>query len=74
MAWDRIKMNWKHLKGRAKEQWRELTDEQLDRIAGRREHLAGALQKNYGIRKDEAERQLQAFEERYRDFNPGRML
>jgi uncharacterized protein YjbJ (UPF0337 family) len=62
MNWDTVKGDWKQFKGKVKEQWGKLTDDELDRIGGRRDQLAGALQKQYGIAKDEAERQVNAFE------------
>lgn len=62
MNWDRIKGNWMQFKGRAKEQWGKLTDDDLDRIDGQREQLAGKIQETYGIGKDEAERQLSDWE------------
>jgi uncharacterized protein YjbJ (UPF0337 family) len=62
MNWDRIEGNWKQLKGRIREQWARLSDDELDRIAGRRERLAGCLQNSYGIAKDEAENQIREFE------------
>jgi uncharacterized protein YjbJ (UPF0337 family) len=62
MNWDRIEGNWKQLKGRIREQWARLTDDELDRIAGRRERLAGCLQNSYGIAKVEAENQIREFE------------
>jgi uncharacterized protein YjbJ (UPF0337 family) len=39
-----------------------LTDDQLDVIAGKREHLAGKIQESYGISKDEAEKQISEWE------------
>jgi uncharacterized protein YjbJ (UPF0337 family) len=62
MNWDTIKGDWKQFKGKVKEQWGKLTDDELDRIQGRRDQLAGAIQKRYGIAKDEAERQVKEFE------------
>ena len=44
MNWDRIEGNWKQFKGNAKQQWGKLTDDQLDVIAGKREHLSGKIQ------------------------------
>ena len=35
MNWDRIEGNWKQLKGKAKEQWGKLTDDDLAIIAVR---------------------------------------
>jgi uncharacterized protein YjbJ (UPF0337 family) len=40
--------NWKQLKGQAKKKWGELTDDDLDQIAGRREILIGKVQERYG--------------------------
>jgi uncharacterized protein YjbJ (UPF0337 family) len=65
MNWDRIEGNWKQLKGKAKQQWGKLTDDQLDVIAGNRDVLAGKIQESYGITKDEAEKQLDDFADRY---------
>jgi uncharacterized protein YjbJ (UPF0337 family) len=58
MNWDQIEGNWKQLKGNAKEQWGKLTDDDLDVIDGKREHLAGKIQEVYGVTKDDAEKQL----------------
>jgi uncharacterized protein YjbJ (UPF0337 family) len=63
MNWDTVKGDWKQFKGKVKEQWGKLTDDDLNRIEGRREQLAGAIQKRYGIEKDEAEKQVMAFEQ-----------
>jgi len=63
MNWDRIQGNWKQVTGKAKEQWGKLTDDDLDVIAGRRDQLAGKIQEHYGVAKDEAERQLAAWED-----------
>ena len=64
MNWDRLEGNWKQAKGKVKEQWGKLTDDQLDVIGGRREQLLGVLQESYGIAKDEAERQVRDWEKR----------
>lgn len=70
MNWDRIEGNWKQFKGKAKEQWGKLTDDQLDVIAGRRDQLVGRVQESYGIGKDEAEKQVDAFANRHDDDLP----
>jgi uncharacterized protein YjbJ (UPF0337 family) len=62
MNWDRIEGNWKQFKGKVKERWGKLTDDELDVIAGKRDQLNGTLQKAYGISKDEAEQQISGFE------------
>jgi len=70
MNWDQIEGNWKQFKGNVKKQWGKLTDDHLDVIAGNRDKLAGRVQEAYGIGKDEAERQIRTFEDRYGDWTP----
>ena len=64
MNWDRIEGNWRQLKGKAIQQWGKLTDDQFDRIAGKREQLVGQVQEAYGISKDEADKQVRDWETR----------
>ncbi|MCV9966852.1 CsbD family protein [Pararhizobium sp. BT-229] len=52
MDWNRVEGNWKQFKGKVKEQWGKLTDDDLDRIAGKRDQLEGTIQERYGIEKD----------------------
>lgn len=49
-----IKGNWNEIKGKVKEQWGELTDDDLDRIEGESDQLVGAIQKRYGRSVEEA--------------------
>ena len=65
MNWDRIEGNWKQFKGKAKQQWSKLTDDELDAIAGSREVLSGKIQEQYGISKEQAEQELADFERHY---------
>jgi uncharacterized protein YjbJ (UPF0337 family) len=58
MNWDRIEGNWKQFKGKAREQWGDLTDDDLAVVEGKRQQLAGRIQERYGIARDEAERQI----------------
>jgi uncharacterized protein YjbJ (UPF0337 family) len=58
MDWNRIEGNWKQLKGKIKEQWGQLTDDELDQIAGRREQLEGKIQERYGLTKDAAHKDV----------------
>jgi uncharacterized protein YjbJ (UPF0337 family) len=55
---DQIQGNWKILKGKIKQTWGDLTDDEIDRIAGKRDELVGTIQKRYGIAREEAERQV----------------
>lgn len=60
MDWNRIEGNWKQLKGRAREEWGQLTDNDLQVVAGRRDQLAGKIEERYGVAKEDAEKQLAA--------------
>jgi uncharacterized protein YjbJ (UPF0337 family) len=64
MAWDQIQGNWREFKGKVKQQWGNLTDDDLDRIAGQRDQLIGTLQQRYGKARDALEREVRDFEDR----------
>jgi uncharacterized protein YjbJ (UPF0337 family) len=59
MGWDRIEGNWKQVKGKAKEQWGRLTDDDLTAIEGKRDQLEGKIQERYGLEKDLAKREIE---------------
>lgn len=61
-AGDIISGNWKAIRGKVKQQWGKLTDDDLDVIDGRREELLGRLQARYGESKERAEEMLNEFE------------
>lgn len=58
MNWDSIKGEWKNFRGKVKEQWGKLTDDDLDVIDGKREQLSGTIQKHYGLAREDADRQI----------------
>ena len=58
MSWDRIEGDWKAFRGSAKKRWAELTDDDLDTVAGKRDALAGHIQRRYRIEQEEAHRQI----------------
>ena len=64
MNWDEIKGSWKELRGRVREEWGLLTDDDVDVIAGRRDRLVGMIQQRYGTLKEEADDQVKTFEHR----------
>jgi uncharacterized protein YjbJ (UPF0337 family) len=43
--------NWKQTKGKIKEKWGKLTDDDLTQVNGKRE-FEGKLQERYGVAKD----------------------
>ena len=62
-----LKGNWNTLKGKIKEQWGKLTDDDLNRIEGKKDQLIGKLQKTYGYTKEEAEKKVSSFEKSHLD-------
>ena len=66
MNWDRVAGKWTESKGKVREQWGKLTDDDLDVIAGRRDQLVGLIQRRYGMARDEVERQVKQFEEKWK--------
>ena len=45
---DVLKGKWKQIRGEAKAWWGKLTDDDLERVAGKFDVLAGLLQEKYG--------------------------
>lgn len=66
MNWDQIEGNWKQFKGKAKEEWGDLTDDDLDKVGGKRDQLEGLIQKKYGKQKEEVRRQVDDWAKRQR--------
>ncbi|HUN49625.1 MAG TPA: CsbD family protein [Candidatus Sulfotelmatobacter sp.] len=63
MNWDTAAGNWKEIRGKVKEKWGKLTDDDLTFIDGKREQLLGRLQQRYGLAKDKAERDIKTWEQ-----------
>lgn len=61
MNWERIEAEWKQLGGKVREQWGKLTNDDVDRIAGKRDQLVGKIQERYAKGRDEAEREVDAW-------------
>ncbi|MCB9957410.1 MAG: CsbD family protein [Rhodospirillaceae bacterium] len=61
MSSDTWEGRWKQLKGTAKQQWGKLTDDDLTYAEGSRDKFVGRLQERYGLAKDEAEREINAW-------------
>ncbi len=61
---DIIKGKWEELKGDVQRRWGRLTNDDIQEINGERTKLLGRIQSNYGVKKDEAEKQLKEWEDR----------
>lgn len=61
MNWDIIQGKWDQLKGSVKQQWGELTDDELTQINGDRDKLAGKLQERYGWAKTDVDEKMNDF-------------
>lgn len=55
---------FKQLKGKIKQQWGKLTDDEIDQMEGNAEIMAGKLQERYGMGKEDAEREARDFRSR----------
>lgn len=64
MNWDQIEGKWKQVKGKARETWANLTDDDLERVRGKRDQMVGLVQEKYGKLKADAEREVDAWSSR----------
>ena len=76
MNMDILEGKWKQLRGDVRQKWGDLTDDDLDKVAGKRDKLVGILQERYGYTRDEAVNHVDDFyrdaESRYPDWrSPG---
>lgn len=58
MNWDQVMGKWDDVKGRIRQQWGKLTDDDLEQAGGRKDRLVGRIQQRYGERKENIEREL----------------
>jgi uncharacterized protein YjbJ (UPF0337 family) len=64
MNTDIFEGKWEEVKGKIKQQWGKLTNDDLDEIEGRQQEIYGKLQKHYGYSKEEAEKAIKDFTDR----------
>ena len=55
---DILQGKWAQLKGKVKEQWGKLTDDDIELLDGKRDQLVGKVQERYGIARDQAARDV----------------
>lgn len=70
MNWEIVEGNWKQFRGTVRARWGKLTDDHLDEIAGKREHLLGKIQEMYELKRMDANREVEMFEERNKNYKP----
>ena len=58
MNWDQVEGAWTKSKGRIKEKWGKLTDDDLKRVGGKYEKFVGLLQEKYGYTREHAEEEI----------------
>lgn len=63
---DEIKGKWKQQVGAAKIAWGKLTEDELLELEGHEQKLVGLIQERYAITRDEAEKQVKSFFEKYK--------
>lgn len=61
MNWDQIQGNWKQFTGQVRSKWGKLTDDDVSMIGGKKDSLVGKLQERYGRKRDEIEREVDAW-------------
>src|SRR5438445_1252989 len=67
---DVMQGKWREMKGKVKEQWGKLTDDDLDKIEGKSDQLLGRLQQRYGYARDKADEEYKRFTDRWsREFD-----
>jgi uncharacterized protein YjbJ (UPF0337 family) len=75
MIEDVLKGQWNQLKGRIRQQWGRLADDDVERIRGDRDVLIGKIQELYGRTRAEAEAEIAGWLSSQRDqtTNEGRL-
>ena len=61
MNWDQVKGEWKQMKGKARQEWAALTEDDLNKAAGDRQQFEGLLQSKYRKGKEDARRAVDAW-------------
>ena len=60
-TWNKVAGNWKRMKGAVKERWGKLTHNEIREAQGRRDTLNGYIQTRYGIDREAADKQIDAW-------------
>ena len=58
MNWDQVVGNRKQFNDKVRETWGKFSDDELDALHGTREEFVGKLQEKYGLKREDAEKEL----------------
>ncbi len=59
LTWNDVQGRWHEYKGKARQKWGLLTNDDVDLIGGYYEELSGKIQEVYNISKEEADQQIE---------------
>ena len=65
---DIVAGKWQQLRGKVKEQWGKLTDDDLTQADGKFDKLAGSIRERYGYTRERAEEELERFYKKHVDI------
>ncbi|MES2998972.1 MAG: CsbD family protein [Pseudomonadota bacterium] len=66
---DELKGKWEQIKGKLREKWSKLSDDDWQHVKGDKEKMVGKIQEKYGIAKDQAEKELRDFFNKDKDHH-----
>ena len=61
MNWNEIEGKWDQFKGKVREQWGKLTDDDMTQIKGKRDQLEGKIKERYGYAQDRVASEVNKF-------------
>lgn len=64
---DELKGKWMQIKGKFREKWSKLTDDDWEHVKGDKEKIIGKIQERYGIGKEQAEKEFHEFCNRHKN-------
>ena len=64
---DTIEGNWEQFKGKVRQTWGKLTDDDVALLKGNRQEFYGKMQEKYGLAKEEAEKRVNEIEQACKD-------
>ena len=64
---DILREQWKHFKSELNDYWTQLTSDDLDQVAGRRDNLVHLLEHRYGYTRPRAEKEVELFVTEFED-------